>query len=259
MRRKPRLWITGRDREPGVEWREEGVVLAVRRHGESAAIVEAFTEGHGRHAGVVHGGAGRRMAPVLQPGAQLDLSWRARLEAHLGTFAVEPVKSRAAQAMGDRAALSGLGAVTALAAFALPERQACPAFYRQTVTVLDLIGESDLWPYAYLRWEAALLSEMGFGLDLTTCAATGTTEDLAYVSPRTGRAVSRAGAGAWADRLLPLPPCLAGAAPGSRADVLEGLVTTGHFLTHRLAPALGDRPLPGARARLVAALSRAGT
>ncbi|NBC95554.1 MAG: DNA repair protein RecO, partial [Deinococcus-Thermus bacterium] len=176
-----------------MEWREEGILLAVRRHGESAAIAEVFTEGHGRHAGVVRGGGGRRMAPVLQPGTQLDVTWRARLEEHLGNFAVEPVKGRAAAVMGDRAALAGLGAVCALAAFALPERQAYPAFYRQTVAVLDLIAGSDVWPYAYLRWEAALLSETGFGLALDSCAVTGTTEDLAHVSPRTGRAVSRAG------------------------------------------------------------------
>jgi DNA repair protein RecO (recombination protein O) len=235
------------------------VLLAVRRHGETAAIAEVFTEGHGRHAGVVRGGGGRRMAPVLQPGAQLDVTWRARLEEHLGNFSVEPVRGRAAGLLGDRAALAGLAAVTALSAFALPERQAYPAFYRQTVATLDLICASELWPFAYLRWETALLSEMGFGLDLSACAATGASDELAYVSPRTGRAVSREGAGTWADRLLPLPPALRGEGAGPLPEVLEGLRTTGHFLETRLAPALGDRPLPGARARLFEALaSRAG-
>ncbi|MEE4119093.1 MAG: DNA repair protein RecO [Paracoccaceae bacterium] len=239
-----------------LEWREDGVLLAVRRHGEAGAVAEVFTEGHGRHAGLVRGGAGRRLAPLLQPGAQLDVAWRARLEEHLGSFTVEPVRGRAAALMGDRAALAGLSAITALAAFALPERQPYPAFYRQTVAVLDLIGQSAVWPYAYLRWEAALLAEMGFGLDLSACAATGATEGLVYVSPRTGRAVSAAGAGAWADRLLPLPPALRGEGEGPLAEVCAGLVTTGHFLERWLAPALGDRPLPGARARLLEALAR---
>src|SRR6056297_2772942 len=167
-----------------MEWRDQGILLSSRRHGETSAIIEVFTPEHGRHAGVVRGGASRKMAPVLQPGAQLDLTWRARLEDHLGAFTVEPVRGRAAGLMGDRAALAGLAAITALAAFALPERQAYPAFYRQTVAVLDLVGQSEAWPFAYLRWEAALLSEMGFGLDLSACAATGATEELAFVSPR---------------------------------------------------------------------------
>lgn len=239
-----------------MEWRAEGILLTMRRHGESAAIIDTFTEARGRHAGVVRGGGGRRMAPVLQPGAQLDLTWRARLEEHLGNFTVEPLRGRAATVMGDRASLAGVAAVTALAAFVLPERQAYPALYRQTEAVLDLIGESALWPYAYLRWEAALLSEMGFGLDLSSCAVTGAEEGLVFVSPRTGRAVSAAGAGIWADRLLPLPPCLRGAAPEGLREVLEALVTTGHFLANRLAPSLGDKPLPDARTRLIEALTR---
>lgn len=232
------------------------MLLAMRRHGESGAIAEVLTEGRGRHAGLVRGGGGRRMAPILQPGAQLDVTWRARLEEHLGTFAVEPVRGRAAALMGDRAGLAGLAAVTALAAFALPERQACPAFYRQTVAVLDLIGQAEVWPLAYLRWEVALLAETGYGLDLSICAATGAREDLAFVSPRSGRAVSRQGAGAWADRLLPLPAALRGEGAGELREVRAGLETTGHFLERRLAPALGDRPLPTARARLLEALAR---
>ncbi len=239
-----------------IEWREEGVLLAVRRHGESAAIIEVLTRDHGRHAGVVRGGQGRRMAPVLQPGAQLDLTWGARLEDHLGHFSVEPVRSRAARLMSDRLALSGLGAVVAIAAFSLPEREAHPAFYDSTVQLLDLMGETDAWPLAYLRWEAAVLEEMGFGLDLSVCAVTGATEGLAYVSPKSGRAVSTAGAGDWADRLLPLPPPLLGRGTGPDEEILAGLHTTGYFLAHRLAPALGDKPLPPARDRLIAALRR---
>ncbi|MEM1431560.1 MAG: DNA repair protein RecO [Pseudomonadota bacterium] len=239
-----------------MEWREQGILLSVRRHGESAAIIDVFTEEHGRHAGLVRGGGGRRLAPVLQPGAQLDLTWRARLADHLGSFTVEPVRGRAAMVLGDRAALAAVSAVTALAAFALPERQAYPGFYRQTLTVLDLIAGSEFWPFAYLRWEAALLAEMGFGLDLDRCAVTGASEGLAYVSPRTGRAVSVVGAGEWAERLLPLPPCLRGEVPGDLDEVREGFVTTGYFLSERLAKSLWDTPLPEARARLIEALAR---
>lgn len=238
------------------EWRAEGVLLSVRRHGESAAIIEVFTEEQGRHAGVVRGGAGRKLAPLLQPGAQLDLHWKARLEDHIGAFAVEPVRSRAAQVLGDRLALSGLNSVTALLRFALPEREPHPALYARSITMLDLLGYADAWPLAYLRWEMALLDELGFSLDLSRCAVTGTLDDLAYVSPRTGRAVSAEGAGEWVDRLLPLPPCLLGQGPVRAREISEGLRTTGYFLSNRLAPSLGDRPLPEARARMVDLLVR---
>lgn len=242
-----------------MQWREEGVLLAVRRHGESAAIIEVFTEAHGRHAGVVRGGGGRRMAPLLQPGAQLDLTWRARLEEHLGHFAVEPVRARAG-VMGDRAALAGLGAVTALTAFALAERQAYPALYRDTVALLDRLeaGAPD-WPAHYVGWELSLLSVMGFGLELDRCAATGAEAGLEWVSPKTGRAVSAEGAAGWEDRLLPLPPFLrqdAGEAPITAEDLRAGLRLTGHFLATRLAPALGRPGLPPARDRLERAFAR---
>ena len=232
------------------------MLLSARRHGESAAIVEVLTEGHGRHAGVVRGGASRKIAPVLQPGAQLDISWSARLDEHIGAFTVEPVKSRAAVLMADGDRLAGLNAITALLLFALPEREPHAALYRATVLLLDLMGDSDDWPLLYLRWERALLDELGFGLDLEACAVTGATEGLAYVSPRTGRAVSAAGAGAWTDRLLPLSPALLGRGDGGREDVLSGLRVTGHFLESHLAPSLGDRAVPDARARLVRRLAR---
>lgn len=239
-----------------IEWRDQGALLAVRRHGESAAIIDVLTEAHGLHAGLVRGGASRRIAPILQPGAQLDLTWKARLDEHLGTFVVEPARSRAALLMADRLALAGLNAVCALLTFALPEREPVPALYARTVTLLDLLGRTEAWPLAYLRWELALLEELGFGLDLSCCAATGATEDLAYISPRTGRAVSRSGAGDWAPKLMPLPPVLIGGEADDRA-ILDGLAVTGHFLKEKLVPALGDRPLPAARDRLVDGLSKA--
>lgn len=239
-----------------IEWRDEGTVLAVRPHGEMSVIAEVFTAAHGRHAGVVRGGAGRRMSPVLQPGGQVDVVWKARLDDHLGAFAVEPLRGRAAIAMADRVALAGLNAVTTLLSLVLPERQAHLPLYHRTVTLLDLLGEHDVWPLAYLRWELALLEEMGFALDLAVCAVTGETRDLAYVSPRSGRAVSRGAAGIWADRLLPLPAVMRGEGDAGPADIAAALAVTGYFIGHRLIGGLGDRPMPAARARLIAELGR---
>lgn len=234
-----------------MDWRDHGILLSTRRHGESAAIIDVFTSEHGRHAGIVRGGASRKIAPVLQPGAQLDVEWNARLEDHLGTYRVEPLRSRAAAALSGRLALAGLNAVTALLMFCLAEREAHGALYLRTERLLDLLGQDDVWPLAYLNWELELLEELGFGLDLTCCAATGQTTDLIYVSPKTGRAVSKQGAGEWADRMLPLPACLRGEGPAPDDEIAQGFHTTGFFLMHRLAPALGNKPLPEARARFV--------
>lgn len=244
-----------------MEWRDEGILLAARRHGESAAIAEIFTAAHGRHAGVVRGGAGRRMAPVLQPGARLSVVWSARLEEHVGAFRVEPTGEPAAEAsalLDDAAALAALGSVAALVLAVLPERDPHPVLYDRTRTLLAALGAAADWPARYAAWELALLADLGFGLDLTTCAVTGAREGLAFVSPRTGRAVSRAGAGDWADRLLPLPPFLATdwtdtPPPG---DVAIALALTGHFLEARIAPSLRREALPPARARAVTAILR---
>jgi DNA repair protein RecO (recombination protein O) len=238
-----------------MDWRDEGVLLSVRRHGETSAIIEVFTVAHGRHAGIVQGGASRRLAPVLQPGAQLDVSWRARLDEHLGTYAVEPLRSRAAL-MAERLSLAGLNAVCALLSFLLPEREAHLALYTATQDLLDRIGGGGDWAVDYLRWERDLLEEMGYGLDLSRCAVTGGRDDLAYVSPKTGRAVARDAAGDWADRLLPLPPCLLGQGPALPGEIADGLRLTGYFMEHRLAQDLGHRPLPEARRRLVEMLAR---
>ncbi|PXW84400.1 DNA replication and repair protein RecO [Ruegeria sp. P4] len=239
-----------------MDWRDQGILLTVRRHGESSALIEVFTQAHGRHAGLVRGGASRKMAPHLQPGAQLDLTWSARLEDHLGTYKAEPLRSRAASALSGRLALSGLNAVCALLAFALPDREAYPELYLRSEALLDLLDNEDLWPLGYLRWELSLLEDLGYGLDLSCCAVTGATEGLMYVSPKTGRAVSEAGAGEWADRLLPLPPVMRGEGDGEDIEILTALRTTGFFFESKLAPALGNRPVPEARGRFLDALSR---
>ncbi len=238
-----------------MEWRDEGIVLSSRKHGETSVILDVFTPDHGRHAGVVRGGTSRKMAPILQPGGQVDLAWRARLEAHIGSFTVEPVRSRAA-ALSDRMTLAGLNAVTGLLSFCLPEREPHPKLYKRSEQLLDLLGQDEIWPLAYLRWEQALLEDLGFGLDLSVCAATGATDGLCYVSPKSGRAVSARGAGDWADRMLPLPPCLLGQGDAPDEEILIALQTTGYFLEHKLAPELGHKPIPEARARLMDAFSR---
>ncbi|MGY6634912.1 MAG: DNA repair protein RecO [Alkalilacustris sp.] len=238
-----------------MEWRAPCLLLAVRPHGETAAIAEVFSEAHGRHAGVVRGGAGRRLSPVLQPGAELDVTWRARLEGHLGSFTVEPLRNRAGPVMGDRVALAGLAAICALLARALPERAPYPRLWAASRTLLDALATVPDWPAAYLRWEIGLLDELGYGLDLTRCAVTGARTGLAYVSPRTGRAVTARGAGDLAPRLIPLPACMTGRAEARGEDLQAALALTGHFLHRHLAPE-GAPPLPAARARLITALAR---
>jgi len=234
-----------------MDWRDHGILLGVRRHGESSAIIDVFTESHGRHAGVVRGGTSRKIAPHLQPGAQLDVAWRARLEEHLGIYQVEPIRSRAAAVLGSRLALAGLNAVTAILGFCLPEREVHGGLYQRTEQLVDLLGADDVWPLAYLRWELAVLEEMGFGLDLTRCAVTGARDGLIYVSPKSGRAVSKTGAGIWADKLLPLPDVLLGKGNAPDREISHGFETTGYFLRQKLAQELVHKPLPEARQRFV--------
>jgi DNA repair protein RecO (recombination protein O) len=239
-----------------MDWTDEGIVIAVRRHGESAAILEAFTEGHGRHAGVVRGGGGRRLAPLLQPGNLLSLVWTARLEEHVGSFRVDPVATVAGAIMADRTALAALASLASLIGAALPERAPHPDLYGATRDLVLALARAPDWPERYARWELALLDELGFGLDLGRCALTGSVEDLAYVSPRTGRAVAQEAGAPWAARLLPLPAFLSGGERSAEAHgVGAALALTGHFLEARLAPHLPRGVLPPARARAVALLS----
>lgn len=238
-----------------MEWRDEAVLLSVRPHGETAAIIEVFTARHGRHAGVVRGGASRRLSPILQPGAQVHVMWRARLDGHIGAFVVEPLRSRA-DVLGNRLALAGLSSICALLQVALAERDPHPALWASSVALLDALQTRSDWPRHYMRWEMQLLEDLGFGLDLTSCAVTGSREDLAYVSPKTGRAVSRGAAGEWASRLLVLPVALLGQGPAGDDEIAQGLALTGHFLLREMTPMLGGRPLPEARARLLDLLAR---
>jgi DNA repair protein RecO (recombination protein O) len=231
-------------------WQDEGVVLALRRHGESSAVVTLLTAAHGRHAGLVRGGAGRRARALYEPGNRLAVTWRARLPEHLGSFTGEARAAVAARLLDRPGRLAALGAACALLEATLPERDPHPLLYNELNELIDVLMHQDAWPERYVRFELALLAELGFGLDLSACAVTGGGDDLAYVSPRTGRAVSRAAAGAYAPRLLPLPAFLLGPAPADAAAIEQGLRLTGAFLQRHLFEA-HERPLPVARERLL--------
>ncbi|MDX6748220.1 DNA repair protein RecO [Geminicoccaceae bacterium 1502E] len=232
-----------------MEWRDEGIVLAARRHGERDAVASLLTFEHGRHAGLVRGGAGRRLWPLLQPGNRLECAWRARLSEHLGGFTVEPVRLHVAGFLEDPLRLAAVASACALLEAVLPERDPHPPLYAALLTLLGRMGEADDWPADYVRFELLLLVELGYALDLTSCAVTGSSEGLAFVSPRSGRAVSSGAAEPWVSRLLPLPPFLIEAVDADDAQIVDGLRLAGHFLRrHILEPA--DRPMPVARDRL---------
>ena len=230
-----------------LEWTGRGILLSAEPHGEGHAVVQALTEEHGRHAGLVQGGASRKRAHELQPGAEMQLAWRARLADHLGTFTYELETPHAAFWLEDRRRLSAIAAACAVAT-ALPEREPMPGVYHGLCAFLRLL-EGDSWPAAYVAWELGLLSALGFGLALDRCARTGATEGLAYVSPRTGAAVTAEAAGEFAGRLLPLPGFLAGAQGFTDGDVAAGLRLTGHFLKRDAFGAI-HKDLPAARHRL---------
>ncbi|HEU4476779.1 MAG TPA: DNA repair protein RecO [Methyloceanibacter sp.] len=238
-----------------MDWSDEGIILTAKPLGEANAVAELFTLAHGRHLGLVRGGRSRRMRPLLQPGNVLRVTWRARLADHLGGFNVELIEALAARVLDDQVALAAIGSITSLAKL-LPERDPHPALYAATLEILRGLADDRLWPELLVRWELQLLQELGFGLDLSECAATGVDVDLAYVSPRSGRAVSREAGEPYGNRLFKLPAFLleCDKQPGA-TDILSGLALTGHFIErdvlepNRLA-------MPQARTRLIALLSR---
>jgi DNA repair protein RecO (recombination protein O) len=226
----------------------------VRGHGESGAVLELFTRQHGRHLGLVYGGRSRKLRPILQMGNHVEATWKARLADHLGHFTIELRRSFAAQVMDDPAALAAMTSMTALARL-LPERDPHPGLFEVTLFVLGFLDDRAVWPALVVRWELALLDELGFGLELSSCAATGQINDLIYVSPKTGRAVSAEAGAPYKDRLLVLPRFLSKQASGetTEADVRAGFALTGHFLEARvLRPR--DQQMPDARGRLLSYL-----
>jgi DNA repair protein RecO (recombination protein O) len=238
-----------------MEWQDAGFVIAVRRHGENSLIDELLTREHGRHLGLVRGGQSPKLHAVLQPGNEVAAVWRARLSEHLGTIVCELNRAHAARFIHDAARLAGLSAAAAIIAATLPEREPHADIFASFRELLAALDSSPDWLARYVVWECGLLTSLGFGLDLTRCAATGATLDLAYVSPRTGRAVSRAAGRPYHDKLLLLPEFLWRGTPADKAQIAQGLQLTEHFLLHHALLPQG-RPLPAARVRFADRLER---
>ncbi len=241
-----------------MEWSDRGIVLGRQRHGETSLIVSVLTRDHGRAKGLVRGGARSRQRGGFEPGNAVALIWRARLAEHLGHLALEPLIPYSARILDDALRLDALGAAVALAGAVLPEQQPYPRLHDSLEALVAALAGDDAWAPAYLAFELHLLADLGYGLDLETCAVTGGTTDLAFVSPRSGRAVSTSAAGDYQDRLLVLPRILGGtgrAGTDDRADLIDGLVLTGHFLDRELFQPHGQT-LPDARARYIGRLTR---
>lgn len=237
-----------------MQWSDEGIVLGVKRHGEASAILELMTREHGRHLGLVRGGTGRLMRPVLQPGNSVNAVWRARLDQHLGLYAVEGVNLRMGSLLGQSHAVYGVTHLAALCRL-LPERDPHPAIVPMVETILDHMQDPALASSLIVQFELHLLTELGFGLELDACAVTGTRDELIYVSPKSGRAVSRQAGAPWHDKLLRLPPFLNGTAEVDPplGDIADGFALTGHFLVQRVLEPRGHG-FAEARESLVAAV-----
>lgn len=239
-----------------MHWTDEGIIIGTRRHGETSLIVELMTARHGRHLGLVRGGRSRTQRPVLQAGNSVTATWRARLDEHLGNYAIEPATLRAARLMETPAGLYGLQALAGLVRL-LPERDPHPQIYAALAAMVDLLDDPVLAGALIVRFELRMLEELGFGLDLDTCVATGTNDDLAYVSPKSGRAVSRSAGDPYRERMLVLPAfllSLPGVRPGPE-DLLNAFRLTGFFLARHVYEPRGLTP-PEARERLVALIGR---
>jgi DNA repair protein RecO (recombination protein O) len=241
-----------------MEWTDEALILGVRRHGEGSVILEVMTPSRGRHMGLLRGGRSARMRAILQPGNSLQVNWRARLDEHLGNFDIEEDRLRAAALMETPLALNGLQLLAAHLRL-LPERDPHPALYRAALVILDNLDEAEKAARLMIRFELALLDELGFGLDLSQCAATGTELDLTFVSPRTGRAVSREAGTPWAPKLLALPAFLAPRTPvpakALAEQIADGFALSCHFLGRNVWEPRGVRP-PDTRASFVAAVAK---
>ncbi|MCA3738850.1 MAG: DNA repair protein RecO [Phenylobacterium sp.] len=241
-----------------MEFEDEAFLLSARSHGENGAIAELLTLSHGRYAAFIAGGGSRRIRPLLQPGTRVRARFRARTSEQLGSATLEPAGSDPSDLFDDPLALAGLASAAAVATGVLPEREPQPGAFVAFEALGGALRHDDIWPAVYVRFEAGILQALGFGLDLSRCAATGAVDDLVWVSPRTGRAVSRAAGEPYRDRLLRLPPFLLSAQGSlSPGDIGDGLALTGHFLDRCLFSAL-NRPLPAARVWLVDKLTEAG-
>lgn len=236
-----------------MEWQDEGIIIGGRRYGETSLILEVMTSAHGRHPGLVRGGRSRRSLPLLQPGNRVSVTWRARLEDHLGTFVVETTGLHAAELIREPLGLQGLNTLLAHLRL-LAEREPHPDLFAAALDLIPRLGDPQFAGAALARFELALLAEAGFGLDLDSCAATGRRDSLIYVSPKSGRAVSADAGAPYRDRLLPLPAFLRDAdAAGGLAEVIDGFRTTSFFLLRDLYEARGLE-MPHAREAFIAQL-----
>lgn len=242
-----------------MEWRDEGIILSLKRHGETSLIAEVMTREHGRHLGIVRGGRGKRLAAIVQPGNSVDIVWRARIEEHLGQFALEGLKLRSAELIGSGPALYALS-VAAAHLRLLPERDPHQSMFETLQILIEHLGEPQVAAALLVRFEVAMLAELGFGIDLSACAATGATQELVYVSPKSGRAVSRSAGEPYKDRLLPLPGFLNGRSvldDPTPADLSAGFAMSGYFFErHVLEPR--QMKLPEARAAFLASVLAMG-
>lgn len=223
-----------------MQWTDEAIVLGVRRHGETSVIAEMMTRSHGRHLGVIRSGRSRTMQPVLQPGNTVEATWRARLDEHIGEYRIEPLKLRAGRLMEAAIAVYGVQAMAALLRF-LPERDPHPHLFEMLGVILEHLEDPADAGELFVRFELAVLEDLGFGLDLARCAATGDTEDLVFVSPKSGRAVCRSAGAPWSDRMLALPAFL-GASGNSAADaqaLSAGFRLTAYFLNRHVCEPRG--------------------
>lgn len=232
-----------------MEWADEAVVLAVRRLGENGVVADLLTREHGRHAGLVHGGTGKEKRGILLPGNRVKAWWRGRLADQLGAYRIEPLRAHAAELFDDPGRLAALASACAVCEVALPERQPHPAAHAALVALLEAL-HSEAWPSVYVHWELALLRDLGYGLDLTCCAATGANDGLAFVSPKSGRAVSLSAGEPYRDKLLELPRFLVEGGEGEAPEIFAGLRLSGFFLDRHVL-ASHHAALPPARARLV--------
>lgn len=232
-----------------MQWTDDGIVLGTRSHGESSVILELYTREHGRHLGLVRGGRSRRQQPVLQPGNTVHVTWFARLDEHLGNYTVEPAISRAARLMEGRAGVAGITHLAALARL-MPEREIHGGLFEALELIADTLPEVAVAAPLMVRFELEVLQELGFGLDLSECAATGATDDLVYVSPKSSRAVSREAGEPWKDKLLALPGFLTGTGDADSADIAAGFRLTGHFLSRHVFEPRG-LAMPDARETFV--------
>jgi DNA repair protein RecO (recombination protein O) len=240
-----------------MEWTDHGIVLGTRRHGEANAIAEIMTHGHGRHLGLVRGGGGSRLRAVLQPGNTLRVTWRARLDEHLGHYAVEPLRLHAASQFAAAHVVYGVTHLAALCRL-LPERDPHPEVHDRLAETLDRLDNRVIAAAGVVRFELQMLAELGFGLDLESCAATGTADELVFVSPKSGRAVSRGAGEPWQDQLLRLQRFLSEAATPSPDDLTDGFALTGFFLARHVLEPRGLTFVDAREGFLAAVLGRPG-